>query len=250
MAGKAKKSFALRRSEDHPGRDVIIWIDASGETKTALLGPKLRDLGIEHARRARWPAQYKNRAAREGLFWLSQTGEHVWHESGLELAGLMMLDYYLDLAAVTAQPCLIQWADGTKHFPDFLITLSDGSQMLFDVHAQRFITDKAQATFDATSAACKRIGWDYRIFTGIDPVVLRNLRLIAGYRHPLNAPSPPLAELFTSLPEAPLHQIRALAPTLPDVLAHAHIYHLIWVKRLDFNVHSPLTTSTIIRNAA
>ena len=40
------------------------------------------------------------------------------------------------------------------------------------------------AAFAATELACAAVGWGYRLVDAPDPVVLANLRWLAGYRHP------------------------------------------------------------------
>ena len=90
MADGGEASFPLRRVQ---GRQVIAAVP------------------WRKARSARGQAHYP------GYFWSATTGGHVIYESRLELARLLLADFDRDVAAIAAQPFLLQAPRGRRGPP-------------------------------------------------------------------------------------------------------------------------------------
>ncbi|WP_228542606.1 TnsA-like heteromeric transposase endonuclease subunit [Nocardia sp. XZ_19_369] len=67
---------------------------------------------------------YKERRHYSGWYWSSTTGNHLVHESRLELARLLVADRDSTVVAIAAQPFLLDGSDGgrvRRHVPDLLL---------------------------------------------------------------------------------------------------------------------------------
>lgn len=110
------------------------------------------------------------------------------YESRLELARLLLADFAADVVGIAAQPFRIQArvADRMRwHVPDFLLVHADQTVRVVNVKPASKLTDpKVAETLAWPGRLIEDHGWQYEIWTGDDPVVLDNLRFLAGYRRP------------------------------------------------------------------
>jgi TnsA-like endonuclease N terminal len=130
------------------------------------------------ARSARGHAHYP------GYFWSATTGGHVIYESRLELARLLLADFDRDVTAIAAQPFLLQArAAGMarRHVPDFLLVHADKSVTVVNVKpAGQFADPQTAEALAWPGLLFQARGWEHEIWTGADPVMLANLRFLAG----------------------------------------------------------------------
>ncbi|MFD9564932.1 TnsA-like heteromeric transposase endonuclease subunit [Streptomyces sp. NPDC059994] len=75
---------------------------------------------------------------------------------------------------------------GRGHVSDFFVRLGDGGGLVVDVHPDGQIGPDDAEAFAATARACELAGWSFRRVGLIDPVLLANVKWLAGYRHPSN----------------------------------------------------------------
>jgi hypothetical protein len=229
-------------------RDLIVWIDTSDTQHVQPAGPAMLTKPLHLARRVRTGFQYKAQRNYHGLYWFAQTDQHVWHESLFEMSALMSLDFFHEIEAISAQPMMMQFADGTVHYPDFFATHADGTQVVYDVRPRSRVTPETQAQFDQTKRVCDLVGWKYELFTHIHPAVKANLEWIAGYRHPRYTPSDALRNRVLDAATTPVpfeDLIRVANDTIPALGAMV-LYNLIWNRSLQFDMTSPLTSYTTI----
>lgn len=64
-----------------------------------------------------------------------------------------------------------------------------------DVRPDEHIEPDDAEAFAATARACELAGWTFRRMGAIDPVLLANIKWLAGYRHPRNHGEPAASEL-------------------------------------------------------
>ena len=123
-----------------------------------------------------------------GYYWSATTGGHVIYESRLELARLLLADFDPDVAAIAAQPFLLRAPAGgrvRRHVPDFLLLHADQTVQVVNVKPAARLADPAVAEALAWPGELfESRGWGYEIWSGADPVVLANVRFLAGYRGP------------------------------------------------------------------
>jgi hypothetical protein len=74
-----------------------------------------------------------------------------------------------------------------SHAPDYLARRADGSAVVVDYRPLDRIKPRDAAKFEATRRACGQLGWEYRVAGAPDPIVVSNVRWLAGYRHPRHA---------------------------------------------------------------
>lgn len=229
--------------------DLLVWEDQRAKIHRQLIGPSLLNEPLHTATRARIQKPYRGQKHRNGKYWFSQVGLHVWHDSMLERWALMFLDFAADVVAVSAQPCLLQFADGTNHYPDYFVIYGDGRRSILDVHFAGFDSEKTLARFRNTQDACSRIGWSYEMFRTVDPVVLRNVELLAMYRPAMYAlADDPREELIQAVNGLPFGDAIQAESRVPDALTKCRIYHLLWSGDLTADLTVPFGHHTILRS--
>jgi hypothetical protein len=122
-----------------------------------------------------------------GWWWSATMGRHVGDESWLERDHLMLLDFDPGVAGLSSQPFRLSWETcgvRRRHVPDFFARLRDGSGVVVDVRADDRIGPRDAAAFKVTAWACELAGWQFRRVGAVGPVLLANVRWLAGYRHP------------------------------------------------------------------
>ena len=161
MADGGEASFPLRQVQ---GRQVVAAVP------------------WRKARSARGQAHYP------GYFWSATMSGHVIYESRLELARLLLADFDRDVTAIAAQPFLLRArVAGTarRHVPDFLLAHADKSVRVVNVKPAGKLAEPQTAEALAwPGRLIEGHGWQYEIWSGADPVLLANLRFLAGYRRP------------------------------------------------------------------
>jgi len=142
----------------------------------------------------------------------------------------MLLDFDPDVAGLSSQPFRLSWDAGgvrRRHVPDFFARLSDGSGVVVDVRADDRIGPRDTAAFEAAARACELAGWQFRRAGAVGPVLLANVRWLAGYRHPRHAGQvtvPAVREVFG----AGLPLIEGARLLGDPVAVLAGVYHWLW----------------------
>jgi hypothetical protein len=98
-----------------------------------------------------------------------------------------------------------------------------------------------------TRDACRDIGWDYRIFTGLASVERHNLEWLAAYRQPRHQPTPLEAGRILRAVNEPrtLSNVCSTLTPEPARTIH-HIYNLIWRQVLRTDMSQPLSWDSMI----
>jgi hypothetical protein len=110
-----------------------------------------------------------------------------WCESRLELARLLLADFDQQVTAIAAQPFLLAalsvgWM--RRQVPGFLVVGRDHGVCVVNVKpaGQLAVPKVAEALAWAGEVFAAR-GWRHEIWSGAAPVLLANVRLLAGYRY-------------------------------------------------------------------
>ncbi len=237
MAGDARVSFQ----------------DAAGKELTADLALVRVDqlLAGRPWRVFRWR---QGQAHYSGWYWSATTGGHVVYESRLELARLLLADFDRQVAAIAAQPFLVTAPSGgrvRRHVPDFLLAEGDGGVCVVNVKpADQLAVPKVAGALAWAGEVFAARGWRHEIWSGAEPVLLANVRFLAGYRH--------AGRIDTAMADAIMEQapgtvsIGGLEGAWPGRAgeARAAVLHLVWrgVFRTDLLV--PLSAATRLERAA
>ncbi|MBF5001825.1 TnsA-like heteromeric transposase endonuclease subunit [Nocardia sp. BSTN01] len=165
----AAAAVSVRRSDG--GRvDRIEWSRVSGDLVADALP----------WRRFRWRNGQQHFS---GTYWATTEAGHVVYESRLELARLLMADFDRSVTHIVAQPFLLETVVAGKvrrHVPDYLLFTGE-APILVDVKPRaRLAKPIVVTTFAWTRELVEGLGWRYEIASEPDPVLLDNIRFLAG----------------------------------------------------------------------
>jgi hypothetical protein len=182
------------------------------------------------------------------------TGRLHGFESLEERSLLLALDFAGSVEEILPQPFRLRFETGAgdfrEHVPDFLAVLGDGSRWLFDVRPAELVEEKDAACFAAAAEAALEAGWRYSVVAGWRPHVLTGLDALSAQRRDLDdrlGLQDCLLEAASAGPAA-FGDLVSAAP-LPSV-ARAHALHLLWRRRLGFDLSCPLGDSSLVWRSA
>lgn len=204
-------------------------------------------------REFRW---YRGRKHYSGWYHASTAGRLVAYESRLELARILLADFDRSVVHIAAQPFQLVGRDGDRirrHVPDLFLVHTDGLVTVVDVKAPSRMKDpKVIAQFDWTRRLCSDRGWAYETWSGAEPVVVENVRFLAGYRRRLLLEEPVLAEVLEAAGrQSTIGGVEAaLASRYPGEVVRPAVLHLVWCGGLTADLRQPLAGATAIRAAA
>jgi hypothetical protein len=177
----------------------------------------------------------------------------VGYESWLERDHVMLLDFDPAVVGIASQPFWLSWTApdgrGVAHAPDYFARRVDGSAVVVDCRPVERRPARDLAKFDATRQACGLLGWEYRLVGAAEAILVRNVRWLAGYRHPRYSASgssePSLeAHLVAFAVSAPL---MATAESVGDPIAVLPVlYHLLWRGELVTDLSVPLHEASMV----
>lgn len=184
-----------------------------------------------------------------GSYWSATMSAHVIYESRLELSRLLIADFDQSVKFIVAQPFLIRSeVQGVvrRHIPDYLL-LTDADPVLVDVKPREQVTDtKVAETFEWVQRVIESLGWRFEIASEQTPVLLDNVRFLAGYRRP------------QSINEAALRALRATQfdnVTFGDAvrngigaepLVRAALLHMLWTHEVSTDLLKVLSSRSIL----
>ncbi|MDN5918633.1 MAG: TnsA-like heteromeric transposase endonuclease subunit [Pseudonocardia sp.] len=195
---------------------------------------------------------YRGRRHYSGWYWSATTGGHVVYENRLELARILLADRDPDVVAIAAQPFLLEEQDGARirrHVPDLLLGHANGSVTVVDVKAPKRCADPAIAEQVAwTRRACEQADFGFEVWSGADPVVLENVRFLAGYRRAAWVDQKLVPSVLgnAASPVSVLDLEMRMADH-PRELTRPVILHLLWLSRLVADLSQPLDGDTVVR---
>jgi hypothetical protein len=229
----------------------ISYVDADGSQRRGLLD-ELWSVRFERASSVRAFGSFKGKRSFQGSWWFATTGEHVDFESWLERDNVMLLDSDPLVVGLSSQPFWMSWADGGKvrrHCPDYFARLADGSAVVVDVRPDERIRPEDARVFAATAGACAEVGWQYRRVGEVDPVLLANVRWLAGYRHRrcLNETHASRLRAILTVPVALAEAVDAVGDRLAVLPT---LYHLMWSGVSADLGSAPLTAASALAAGA
>ncbi|MBS2963439.1 TnsA-like heteromeric transposase endonuclease subunit [Actinocrinis puniceicyclus] len=198
-------------------------------------------------REFRW---YRGRRHYSGWYWAATTAGHVVYESRLELARIMLADRDPDVVAMAAQPVWLAGMDDgrvRRHVPDLLLAHRGGRLTFVDVKAASRLADqRVVAQFAWMKAMCARFEFGFEVWSGVDPVVLENVRFLAGYRAVGLIREELVGSVLAAAREpVPLGQVERVAAQGADRgWVRPVVLHALWRGLLDADLSRPLDVST------
>lgn len=191
-----------------------------------------------------------------GSYASATMGGHVVYESRLELARLLLADFDPTVQGIYAQPCrMAARIDGRvrHHVPDFLLVMRSGVVLVVNVKpADLLANPKIKKALAWPGDLVERHGWGYEIWSGVDPVLLENVRFLAAYRRPGVVPAAEIERAWESVrdgdqlaaAERRLAAGREVHEVRPPIMA------LLWAGRLTTDLTRPLSGDWVLRRSA
>ena len=228
------------------------FVDAGGaEVRRSLIDSA--ELRFELFKPVRGFPSYKRHRNFPGLWWSSTVGSHVGFESWLERNHLMLLDFDAVVVGIASKPFRLFWDDEVSgrrrsHAPDYFARLVDGRGLVVDCRPAERIKPRDAVAFAETRRACELAGWEYRLVGVPELVTVRNVRWLAGYRHPRYRLPQVVAALGRVFAEpAPLIDGAAAVGDLIAVLPV--LFHLLWRGELTRDPGTRLHEATMVTMA-
>ncbi|MFH8349671.1 TnsA-like heteromeric transposase endonuclease subunit [Streptomyces sp. NPDC018045] len=206
-------------------------------------------VSFEHAAPVRAFASYRRQPNLPGLWWSATTGGHVGCESWLERDHVMLLDFDPAVVGISSQPFWLFWAAANgrplSHAPDYFARRDDGTAVIVDCRPADRRGPRGVVKLEATAAACAEVGWEFRLLGAPDPVVARNVRWLAGYRHPRHRVEPAASRLREVFAE-PLPLMDGAAEAGEPLAVLPVLFHLLWSHELTEDVSVPLHGGSLV----
>lgn len=195
---------------------------------------------------------YRGQRNYPGWLWMSTTQSLVGYESLLERDRLWLADFDPAVSWVSSQPFWVSGRDGPvlrRHVPDFLLQTTAGF-VVVDVKPAELVNDPDVAAVMAwTGRLCEAKGWRYEVWSGADPVLLRNIRFLATARR-----QGVVGDAVGKVAEAArVGMTIAQVETAAGVqlgLARPASLTLLWTRRWSVDLSRPLTGSSVLQDVA
>ncbi len=228
-------------------RFELTYLDDEGaEQRNRLID--VGEVAFEAASPVRSFPSYHGQRNYPGLYWSASGGRHVGYESLLERDQAMLMDFDPGVVDFAAQPFWLHWHDGRRerrHAPDFFVRRCDGVGVVVDCRPADRVKPNDAAAFRATAQACAAVGWEYELVHGHDPVLVGNVRWLAGYRHPRHHdPQTAAALLEVFVRPGPLLVGTGRVGDPLGVLPV--LYHLLWAGQLTVDLTVCLHEDSVV----
>lgn len=183
-------------------------------------------------------------------WWWSATDERLVHYgSGAMRTQVMLLDHDPDVVALACRPVELVWREGGRvvgHAPQLMARMADGSGLLLDCVGREGPSGRLTARARVVAAAAEAVGWRYRLAGPADPVLVANVRWLAGYRHPRYLTAERLPRLLAAFarPQSAMEGVREVGDPIAvwPMLFHALWSGVLWA-RLDVPLHERVVVS-------
>lgn len=243
----------MDRESDILMTDVILRVrsDPASTVARPLDDVEVRDIAeAEVWREFRW---HKNQRHYPGSYWAATMQEFVGYESRLELSCLLLEDFDPAVKWIRSQPFLLEATSGVKirrHVPDYLLEYDDRTVCVVDVKPRALLA-RAQIS-EALNWAGRHFearGWRYRVESEPDPVVLKNVRFVAGYRRRAQFRTEDLDAAYAVVDDMTTlgRAINAVDQVCDGLdYARAVVLQLLWSNRLRWDLTVPLGRGTLL----
>ncbi|QZY48906.1 TnsA-like heteromeric transposase endonuclease subunit [Mycolicibacterium austroafricanum] len=199
----------------------------------------------------RW---YEGQRHYSGSYWAATEASHVIYESRLELSALLMADFDPTVLQIVAQPFLLQAVVNghrRRHIPDYLLRTTTGLVVVDVVRARRLAEDPAAGELCSwTREVVNSLGWEYRVCSEPPPVIMRNIRFLAGYRRLRYISRDTLREIrFRRTELFGLRfddALRVLGRAGARPVVCSALLHTLWNHELSVDLGCPLRPCTVL----
>lgn len=231
------------------GHTQVVWSDQAGDEHYERADQRVRaKLPIDPSMRRKSKGYAGAPLHRDHLS--STMGRHVWCESGLEELAMLVADRDPEIVAYACQAVEFIWprdAAQVSHVVDLIRWRSDGSVELVDSHVK--FDDEFRLQADLTRAACEAIGWQYQVFSGLEPTVERNVRWLAADRHRwIVVGREALLARVVELAATPISVVDLCSRAYPEspCIARPIVHYGLWHNLLSMTWQAHFTQHTLV----
>lgn len=188
-----------------------------------------------------------------GWLWSVTMGRLVGYESLLERDRLWLADFDPTVRGIASQPFWMSGRDGSvlrRHVPDFMLKTDTGFRVV-DVKPAKMLADQAvAASLGWADRVCAARGWQFEIWSGADPVLLRNVRFLAAGRRTELIDADALGKVSGALrPGMSVAEAEAASGVEPQV-ARGAMLSLLWRGLWTTDLTQPLSPSSVLTPGA
>lgn len=193
----------------------------------------------------RAPMPYRNQRHVPSYYFSITEERHLYAESRLEQAWLLILDWSVGVDAVVTQPLTVAIADEAgevvTHTPDFLI-LGSGAPALANVRPTALMGRPSFVRGAAVSGwLAERLGWQVAILAEPPALLVRNLRWLRGFARPIWGLEEATEVVVGLVRDDGLASVGAvLRARGTDPLTMPTLMHLLWHQVLTTALHRPI----------
>ena len=215
--------------ERSPGVELR-FLNADRQAVSKDLG-KVDGVDVVRGQPVRTFPMYRGQQNYPGLLWCATTRTLIGYESLLERDRLWLADFDPAVRWIASQPFWLSGRDGStlrRHAPDFLLQTTNGYTVV-DVKPEPLLEEPGVAEVLAwTGRLCAAKGWAYEVWSGADPVLLRNVRFLAAGRRPGLVEEPAVVKLAEQLQPGMTVADVVAGVDLDAATARAAVLALLW----------------------
>jgi hypothetical protein len=227
------------------------YLDGGGRRVTTTLA-EVGGAAVVRGRPVRVFPTYKGQRNYPGWLWTATTGCLVGYESLLERDRVWLADFDPSVRWIASQPFWVSGRDGEtlrRHVPDFLLDTAAGLVVVDVKPAEMLAEAEVAEALDWCRRLCAGKGWSYEVWSGDDPVRLRNIRFLGAARRSRTVDEEALVKVAGAAePGMTLAQLEA-AVALDAPIARAAVLALLWSGRCSIDLSSPLSPASMLQAA-
>ncbi|MEV7190024.1 TnsA-like heteromeric transposase endonuclease subunit [Kitasatospora sp. NPDC093102] len=224
------------------------FLDPVGRVRQLPWGEAAREVVLEGCSPlAAFPVRPGRRVA-PGWWWSATCGRLVAYGSGLMRTQVMLMDRDPGVVALACRPVELVWSErGTVvgHAPQVMARLADGSGLLVDCVGREGPSARLAARAAVVAAAVRAVGWRYRLAGPGDPVVVANVRWLAGYRHPRYGAGGPLSDVLGAF-DRPRSAVEGVRSVGDPIAVWPVLFHALWRGLLQARLDVPLHERVVV----
>lgn len=233
---------------EHPLRAELRFLDADGRWVSTDMGQAVA-ADVVRSRAVRSFPTYRGQRNYPGLLWCGTTRTLIGYESLLERDRLWLADFDPEVRWIVSQPFWVSGRDGSalrRHAPDFLLQTTTGYTVV-DVKPEPLLEEPGVTeVLSWTGRLCAAKGWAYEVWSGTDPVLLRNVRFLASVRRPGLVDESLVVKLAEQLePGMTIAQVEA-GVDLDAATARAAVLALLWRGAWMTDLTRPLSADSAL----
>jgi hypothetical protein len=225
------------------------YLDGGGQSVTTALA-EVDGAAVARGRPVRAFPTYKGQRNYPGWLWTATTGSLIGYENLLERDRIWLADFDPSVRWIASQPFWVSGRDGEtlrRHVPDFLLDTTAGL-MVVDVKPPDLLAEPQVAdVFDWCRRLCAGKGWRYEVWSGSDPVRLRNVRFLGASRRGRTVDEQALGKVADAAAHGmTLGQLEDVVALDPPT-ARAAVLALLWSGRWLVDLTIPLSPASVLQ---